>query len=177
MRRMDLHAVEARALRGLGRGREARRWVSAISASLIGVGVTNSLLCLPKSSATRRLKRPCRPPISARTWRPGWLICIQTCAPRLRAATAHSAKGLSGVPVSSTPPPGPVSAAAVDHHVAGDDQPRATLGPDAVKIVQRRARQLAGLGHVLPSMAALARRLGRTLPLEQCERREEAMTS
>ncbi|KAG0942327.1 hypothetical protein G6F63_014038 [Rhizopus arrhizus] len=37
---------------------------------------------------------------------------------------------------------------AIDHHIAGDDQPGAAVGPALIKVQQRRRGRVVGVGHV-----------------------------
>lgn len=48
--------------------------------------------------------------VRAKTWRPGWLICIQSRAPFTRPAAAQSLNGASGWLASRITPAGPVTA-------------------------------------------------------------------
>ncbi|MOA12272.1 hypothetical protein D3C78_1322530 [compost metagenome] len=129
----------------------------------MAVGCANNLLCLPISTGTADGAQA-SPPILAMTWRPGWLICIQTCAPFWRADLAQAVKGASGVLASRATPPGPVIARLSIMTLPVIIRPT----PPCAQLWYKRYNAGPGTwptSAMFSSIAAFARRLGRTLPL------------
>jgi hypothetical protein len=155
VRGMDLHAAEPGALGQLGAADEAAI-TSSMSASVIARGGANCLDSAPISRATAD-GASAGWPSAAGICRPGWLICIHICRP----ASGRFGPGDEAVQVAVVfqhHAAGAGHGAAIDHHVAGDDQSGAAVGPALVELQQCSGGAWSASA-MFSSIAALAMRL------------------